>query len=327
MVDEKLLQDAVKKTIARTDVKYVVGFDKGTTGFQAAPTFAFEEKDADKFIFSPICVNNLAVYPMLEDKPPLRRGEEPDSRKIGIVLKGCDSRAIVQIIQEKGLKREDVVIIGIPCTGVVDPKKLKARFPGQIKNLEIKDEDEKFIITVDGKTQKISKDELMPDKCKECEYPTPIIYDILIGKEIKGTKKPNYKEIEEFEKKSLDEKWKIWEKEFDRCIRCYACRNACPMCYCKECMVDILDPQWIRRSVNLSENTAWNMLRAFHLAGRCIGCGECERSCPMDIPLMKINKKITKDIQELYDYKAGIDAEAKPLLAMFKPDDPEEFIL
>jgi len=92
-------------------------------------------------------------------------------------------------------------------------------------------------------------------------------------------------------------------------------------------MVELLDPQWVRRSVNLSENTAWNLLRAFHLAGRCVGCGECERACPMDIPLMKLNKKITKDIQELYDYKAGIDAEAKPLLAMFKPDDPEEFIL
>jgi hypothetical protein len=47
----------------------------------------------------------------------------------------------------------------------------------------------------------------------------------------------------------------------------------------------------------------------------------------MDIPLMKINKKIAKDVLEMYDYKAGIDAEAKPLLAMFKPDDPEEFIL
>jgi Na+-translocating ferredoxin:NAD+ oxidoreductase RnfC subunit len=327
MVDEKQLRDAVKKTVARKDVKYVVGYDKGTTGFQAAPTFAYEEKEAEKFVFNPTCVNNLAVYPMLEDKPPLRRDEEPDTRKIGIVLKGCDSRAIVQIIQEKGLKREDVVIIGIPCTGVVDPKKLKEKFPGQHKSVNVKDDNDKFIITVEGKTQKISKAELMPEKCKECEYPTPIIHDILIGKEIKGTKKPDYKEIGAMEKKTLEEKWKNWEKEFDKCIRCYACRNACPMCYCKECMVDILDPQWVRRSVNLSENTAWNLLRAFHLAGRCISCGECERACPMDIPLMKLNKKITKDIQEMYEYKAGIDDEAKPLLAMFKPDDPEEFIL
>ncbi len=327
MVDEKQLRDAVKKTVGRKDVKYVVGYDKDTTGFQAAPTFAYSEKDADKFVFNPTCVNNLAVYPMLEDKPPLRRGEEPDTRKIGIVLKGCDSRAIVQIIQEKGLKREDVVIIGIPCSGVVDPKKLKAKFLGQHKSVDVKYDNDKFAVTVDGKTQKFSKDELMPEKCKECEYPTPIIHDILLGKEIKGTKKPDYKEIVTLEKKSLDEKWKGWEKEFDKCIRCYACRNACPMCYCKECMVELLDPQWVRRSVDLSENTAWNLLRAFHLAGRCIECGECERACPMDIPLMKINKKIAKDVLEMYDYKAGIDAEAKPLLAMFKPDDPEEFIL
>ena len=327
MVDEKQLRDVVKKTVGRKDVKYVVGYDKGTTGFQAAPTFAYSEKDADKFVFNPTCYNNLAVYPMLEDKPPLRRGEESDTRKIGIVLKGCDSRAIVQIIQEKGLKREDVVIIGIPCNGVIDPKKLKVKFPNQYKNVDVKYDTDNFSITVDGKTQKFSKNELMPEKCKECEYPTPIIYDMLVGKEIKGAKKPDYKEIVTLEKKSLDYKWKNWEKEFDKCIRCYACRNACPMCYCKECMVELLDPQWVRRSVNLSENTAWNLLRAFHLAGRCIGCGECERSCPMDIPLMKLNKKITKDIQELYEYKAGIDAEAKPLLAMFKPDDPEEFIL
>ena len=327
MVDEKQLRDAVKKTISRKDVKYVVGYDKGTTGFQAAPTFAFTEEDADKFIFSPTCVNNLAVYPLLEDKPPLRRGEEPDTRKIGLVVKGCDSRAIVQIIQEKGLKREDVIIIGIPCTGVIDPKKLKAKFPGQIKKIDVKDDNDKFVITVDGEIHKISKEELMPEKCKQCEYPTPIIHDILIGKEIKSTKKEDYKEIEKMEKKSLEDKWEYWEKQFDRCIRCYACRDACPMCYCKECMVDLLDPQWVRRSVNLSENTAWNFLRAFHLAGRCIGCGECERVCPMDIPLMKLNKKIAKDVKEMYDYTPGLDAEAKPLLAMFKPDDPEEFIL
>ncbi|EMR75213.1 coenzyme F420 hydrogenase/dehydrogenase, beta subunit [Thermoplasmatales archaeon SCGC AB-540-F20] len=327
MVDEKQLRDAVKKTISRDDVKYVVGYEKGTYGFQATPCYAYNPEDAEKFIFSPLCVHNLAVFPMLEEKPPLRRGEEPDTRKIGVVVKGCDSRAIVQIIQEKGLDRDKVVIIGIPCTGVVDPKKLEAKFPGHIKNAKVEDEDDKFAVTVDGKTQKIPKDELMPDKCKTCEYPTPIIYDILIGKEIKSNKKEDYKKVNAFEKKSLKEKWEYWEKQFEKCIRCYACRNACPLCYCKECMVDQLDPQWVRRSVDLSENTAWNLLRAFHLAGRCIGCGQCERACPMDIPLMELNKKIEREIKELFEYEAGINAEEKPLLAMFKPDDPEEFIL
>lgn len=98
------------------------------------------------------------------------------------------------------------------------------------------------------------------------------------------------------------------------------------MCYCEECIVERLSPQWIRRSVNLSENTVWNIIRAYHLAGRCIGCGECERACPMDIPLTVLNKKIEKDVKEMFDYVPGMDAEEKPLLAMFKPDDPAEVL-
>ena len=327
MVDEKQLRDAVKKTVSRDDVKYVIGYKDGTYGFEVTPAFAFSSEDADKFIFSPLCANNLAVYLMLEEKLPLRKGEEEDTRKIGLVVKGCDSRAIVQIIQEKGLKREDVILIGIPCAGIIDPKKINAKFPHQTKTVDVKEDGEKFVIKVNGTTHKIPKDELLFEKCKHCENPNPVIYDILIGKEVKTSKKENYEDIKSLEKKSLEENWNYWEKQFEKCIRCYACRDACPMCYCKECMVDQLSPQWIRRSVNLSENTAWNLMRAFHLAGRCIGCGECERACPMDIPLMKLNKKIEKDVKEMFDYTPGIDAEEKPLLAMFKPDDPEEFIL
>jgi len=92
-------------------------------------------------------------------------------------------------------------------------------------------------------------------------------------------------------------------------------------------MVDQLSPQWVRRSTNLSENTAWNIMRAYHLAGRCIGCGECERVCPMGIPLTELNKKLQKDVKEMFSYTAGLSLDKKPLLAIFSPEDPEEFIL
>jgi ferredoxin len=327
MVNEKQLREEVKKLVARDDVKYVIGYEGGTYGFRVSPSFAQDPDDAEKFIFSPLCVNNLTVFPMLEEKLPLPKGEKEDTRKIGIIVKGCDSRAIVQIIQEKGIRREDVVLLGVPCTGVIDTKKLEAKFPHQIQNVEVTEDDENFVCEIDGKTHTFSKDELLLEKCKGCENPNPVIYDILLDEEVENIKEEHYETVNEFEKKSLEEKWEYWEEQFERCIRCYACRNVCPMCYCKECIADQLSPQWIRRSVNLSENTLWNIMRAYHLAGRCIGCGECERACPMDIPLAKLNKKLEKDVKEMFEYTAGMDTDGEPLLAAFKPDDPEEFIL
>lgn len=327
MVNVDELRETVKEIVSREDVKYVIGYEKGTYGFRVSPSFAFTPEDVDKFIFSPLCVNNLAVYPTLEEKIPPGKGEKEDKKKIGIIVKGCDSRAVVQIIQEKGMEREDVVLIGIPCKGVIDPKKINEKFPRQIENVDVKEEDGNFVCTINGTTHKIPKEELLLEKCKHCENPNPVLYDVIIGEEIEVTGKEDYEKVKKFEEKSLEEKWEYWKKKFERCIRCYACRNVCPMCYCKECMVDQLSPQWIRRSVNLTENTAWNIMRAYHLAGRCIGCGECERVCPMDIPLTELNKKLEKDIKEMFGYTAGMDVEEKPLLAMFRPEDPEEFIL
>lgn len=327
MVSVEKLRETVKGILARGDVKYVIGYEKGTYGFRVSPSFAFTQEDADRFIFSPLCANNLAVYPMLEEKLPLRRDEKEDIRKVGIVVKGCDSKAVLQIIQEKGMKRESVLLIGIPCTGVIDPRKIENKFPHQAENVNVREDDDKFVLIVEGNTHKIPKDELMFDKCKHCENPTPILYDTLLGEEIHSTKKEDYEKIKLLEGKSLEEKWDYWSKQFERCIRCYACRNVCPMCYCKECMIDQLNPQWVRRSRNVSENTAWNIMRTYHLAGRCIGCGECERVCPMRIPLTELNKKLEKDVKEMFNYTPGKSLEQKPLSAMFRPEDPQEFIL
>ena len=30
-----------------------------------------------------------------------------------------------------------------------------------------------------------------------------------------------------------DQRWRFWQQEFGRCIRCYACRGACSLCYCE----------------------------------------------------------------------------------------------
>ncbi len=321
------MREEIKKLLARDDVKYAVGYEKGTYGFRVKPSFAYAPEDVDKFIFSPMCTHNLAVYPLLEEKLPLPRGrgQIAEKKKVVLVEKGCDTRAIVQVIQEKGLGRDDVIIIGIPCTGIIDPKKINTMFPN-VEDGNVEEKDGKYIVTIAGKSQEVPKDELILDKCKRCEHPNPLLSDVLLGDEVEA-KVEDYADVKAFEEKSLEEKWAYWEDKFSQCIRCYACRNVCPLCYCKECAVDHLKAQWIRRSVNVSENTAWHLLRAFHHAGRCIDCGECERVCPMNLPLTELNRKAEKDVKEMFDYVPGIDPENKPLLVTYKPDDPEEFIL
>ena len=117
--------------------------------------------------------------------------------------------------------------------------------------------------------------------------------------------------MEAIEAMSPDERYEFWTKQYDRCIRCYACRNVCPACNCRECVFDQTCVGWIGKANNSSENQFFALTRAMHVAGRCIECGECERACPMGIPIMLLNKKIIKDINELFgEYDAGIDVDS-----------------
>ena len=113
----------------------------------------------------------------------------------------------------------------------------------------------------------------------------------------------------------------FWEEQFSRCIRCYACRQACPGCYCSECFVERLDPLWVGIRIAPGENEVWNTIRAFHLAGRCIGCSQCEQVCPMDIPLSLLNRKLEKETLKLFNFQAGMDAETSPPFSTFKKEE------
>jgi formate dehydrogenase subunit beta len=317
MVDKARLHEEVKKVLESPGVHAVIGYADDACGLQAVPFFAKTTADVQRLTFSAFCVNNLAMYLKNYD----------GSGKLGVLVKGCDCRSVIQLLTEKRITREKLLIIGIPCDGVIDEKKLREKFPRIASSKEVTEKGDVYVMTVDGNTCEVPKKDLVLEKCLHCAYPTPLLYDVLLGEKKQPWGKEEYTDVTQFEKKSLEEKWQFWEGQFDRCIRCYACRNICPVCYCKECAAEQLNPQWLRRSVNLSENTVWHLTRAMHVAGRCTECGECERVCPMNIPLMLLNKKLSKEVLDLFSFTPGVSLEEKPLLASFRPDDPEECVM
>ena len=103
--------------------------------------------------------------------------------------------------------------------------------------------------------------------------------------------------------------------EFQKCLKCYGCRNICPVCFCKECSLEHED--LIGTGELPPEVPIFHLVRAVHMAGRCIDCGLCEDACPADIPLRLLYRKVNDIVAKLFDYKTGISLKQAPLSLIF----------
>jgi ferredoxin len=135
-----------------------------------------------------------------------------------------------------------------------------------------------------------------------------------------------FDKIKEIDKMTPGERWGFWMEHFDRCVKCYACRQVCSLCYCERCITEKNMPQWLETSAHSRGNLAWNLTRAQHLVGRCTFCGECERACPVNIPLNLVNQKMIRVVDDAFEFKSGYDENAHPPMIVFDPEDEENFI-
>ncbi|MGQ9813289.1 MAG: 4Fe-4S dicluster domain-containing protein [Dissulfurimicrobium sp.] len=331
----KITQDIRQKAfelLSSGEVAAFLGFREGSLPMTTRPFVARRPEDANRLIWNSFCVMNLANY-----LPDLLKSLEPsrDSRdsaptgplpKVGVLVTGCWSRNIVVQLQERQLDRDRLVILGISSRGMVDRKKIMAAVKGREV---LKVEENEHTLHVSGCDYECEMDRwsMVRDNCKTCIHPNPVIFDYKIGPDSNRKADGRFAQIEAIEAMPVDERWAWFKNEIASCIRCYACRNACPLCYCPTCFVDDSRPQWVGKSIEPTDTALFHILRAFHCAGRCTDCGTCESVCPMGIKMRLFTGKLSKDAFNLFGAEAGLDPLVQPPLVTYRPDDPQSFIV
>ena len=132
--------------------------------------------------------------------------------------------------------------------------------------------------------------------------------------------------IEKLSAMSVGQRRAFWAEELNRCVKCYACRSSCPMCYCERCTMDCNRPQWIPVGSHALGNLEYHMVRAMHLAGRCVECGTCGKACPVGIPVHLLTFFAEESVRKQFGQRGGASASIDYAMSTFKPDDKETFI-
>ena len=314
---EQLLAKASELLTSGT-VSCVLGWGKGEFDYDVTPTMfrSVEELNAG-FVFNDFCGANFSKY-------LVSKAGKIDGRVL-VFLKPCDTYSFNQLLTEHRFDREKVYAVGIPCEGMADISKIKDICKEGISAIDA--EGDQLIVTTlyDDAPVAVDAAAVLAERCLNCKSKKHVAYDELMGEDGDVIESARFDEVARLEAMTPDERFAFWQNELSRCIRCNACRDACPACTCERCVFDNPNSGVENKSpANSFEEKLFHIIRAYHVAGRCTDCGECSRVCPQNIPLHLLNRKFIKDINEFYgEYQAGAEVGARAPLVNYTTEDLE----
>ena len=317
-VTTQMLCDRAVSLLENGTVTAVLGWRRGEFDWDMTPAvFTTAEDIENNFIYNDFCGANLSKY--------LLRQTRKIEGKILVFLKPCDTYSFNQLLTEHRFDREKVYAIGIPCDGMADIGRVRAVVGDGISSITADGENLAVTTLYDDESISVSCKDVLAERCANCKSKKHVAYDELIGEDGDIADSNRFDEVKKLESMSADERFAFWQGELSRCIRCNACRDACPACTCGVCVFDNPKSGVENKAPGGEfEEKLFHIIRAFHVAGRCTDCGECSRVCPQNIPLHLLNRKVISDINGFWgDYQAGEEADQRGPLVNFTFDDME----
>jgi formate dehydrogenase (coenzyme F420) beta subunit len=188
--------------------------------------------------------------------------------RLAVVARGCDERALIELMKRNQIEKDRLLTIGIACT---------------------------------------------EKQASACICPRPYPQKLDCGDAVAGVDPLMFESVKELLTGDGPARMEKWANILNRCVKCYGCRNSCPICVCIPCKLE--DQVWVDTGVIPAEMMSYHLIRAFHLSDTCVACGACQEACPVHIPLLALQLSMRETLRETYGYEAGLDPERKsPIL-------------
>jgi formate dehydrogenase subunit beta len=123
------------------------------------------------------------------------------------------------------------------------------------------------------------------------------------------------RDFAEFRAMGAEERFDYWfapSGQFGQCIKCFGCRDACPICYCKDCYLEA--ERGRVPGGEIPPDAMFPMIRITHVMDSCVNCGQCQDACPMEIPLSRLIFMLNRELAQIFRYEPGMNVSAMPPL-------------